>query len=163
MSSQEQQPKTDPPAYLRLHPERKPYQMRAKTRRAVEAIGTKGVSVAEAAKIAGMSVSALYRALARPEIEQELERIKALQVSRIDDLSAQAKAAAIANGLELMNSAEDEKVRARMVEFFAGGGKSGLTVNVQNNVNSGGYAYAPPGSKVVDVVDAEKADDGGDA
>ncbi|MDR9393977.1 MAG: hypothetical protein RI571_06570 [Roseovarius sp.] len=108
-----------------------------------------------------MNHGSLYRALARPEVQAELERLKALQVQRLDTVKAEAQAAAFMNGLELMATSPDHKVRAQLVEFFAGGGKKSPAVTVNNTVNTGGYAYAPPGARVVDIEDAETVEDGG--
>lgn len=140
---------------------RKPYKIRAKTRHALELIAHKGLSVVEAAKIADMNPQALWRAIARPEVGEELERLKALQVQRLDHVKAEAQAAAFINGLELMATSPDHKVRAQLVEFFAGGGKKSAAVTVNNTVNTGGYAYAPPNSKIVDIEDAEEVQEGG--
>lgn len=157
MSSQDQ------PAQLtaqRDETARKPYQIRAKTRHALELIAHKGLTVPQAAKLADMHHQSLYRALAREEVGQELERLKALQVQRLDTVKAEAQAAAFMNGLELMATSPDHKVRAQLVEFFAGGGKKSAAVTVNNTVNAGGYAYTPPGSRVVDIEDAETIEEG---
>lgn len=38
-----------------------------------------------------------------------------------------------------------------MVEFFAGEAKPGASVNVQVNVDRGGYEFVRPGARMVDI------------
>jgi len=142
-------------------PGQRPRGMRKKTHLACLAIANKGRTVKEAAQEAGMNESALYRALARPDVAQYLESLKALYILEIDGLRKTVRAEAILTGRDLMANAKSEAVRARMVEFFASEDKKSPTVTIQNNINSGGYAYAPPGARVVDIEDAETVEEGG--
>ena len=134
----------------------KPPRMRKELRKAISLIVTQGYTQRRAAQVAGMNEHSLSRALARPPIAAEVERLKALEILDAKGLRRQAKAIAIQQGLELMTSAKSEAVRARMVEFFAGDPKPGTQINVQTNVSGGGgYAYPPPGAQIVDITPAE--------
>lgn len=128
-----------------------PPRMRAKLRAAVNLIATKGKGIGEAAEAAGMNASALSRAINRPEIKAHIEEQKALYCLDADSLKGLAKAIAINTGIDLMQSAASEAVRARLVEFFAGDGRPGTQVNVAVNVDRGGYEFVKPGQRVVDI------------
>ncbi len=138
--------------------------MRPALRLAVEAIVWKGTTQREAALRAGMNESALGRALARPAIAAWLEYLKAQAALDADKLKAHARAIAIREGTRLITEAQSEQVRARMVEFFAGEAKPGASVNVQVNVDRGGYEFVRPGSRMVEIEPAtDDASGGGDA
>ena len=105
----------------------------------------------------GMNESSLGRALKKPHIAKELAHQKAIFAMELEGIEGMAKKEATLVGLDLMRNAASEAVRARMVELFTGGKGGGVTVNVQNNVNSGGYEYTKPGERVVEIVsDAEE-------
>ena len=133
------------------HKGAQPPRMRAPLRKAVDEIVWKGVTQREAAHRAGMNETALGRALARPAIAAWLEHLKAQAALDADKLKTQARAIAIQEGLRLMTQAQSEAVRARMVEFFAGEAKPGSQVNVQVNVDRGGYEFVRPGARMVEI------------
>lgn len=137
----------------------KPLKLRAKLSRALDIIAIEGQTQREAARRAGMHEDSLSRALARPEVAAELEKRMADCATSIDQLRGMAKASAVRVGMDLMHNAKDEKVKARMVEFFAGEAR-GPAVAVQVNMPASGYVYRPPadarsGVDVVQYVDTE--------
>ncbi len=138
--------------------------MRPKLRHALALIAEEGRTQREAALRAGLNEKSLSRAIQRPEIGAYLETLKAQAVMDAGALKQQARAAAIRVGLELMHEAKSEQVKARLVEFFAGEVKTGASVNVQVNVDRGGYEFVRPGARMVDIEpatdDASGADDG---
>lgn len=138
--------------------------MRPALRQACDLIVTKGVTQREAAIRAGMNETALSRALLKPHIKAWLEEQKAAFAVDMLQLKDRARGIAISTGIELMHSAQSEAVRARMVELFASEGKPGSQVNVQVNVDRGGYEFVRPGSRMVEIEPAtDGASGGGDA
>jgi len=122
-----------------------------KLRKALHLLVYKGMSVNDAAEAAGMLPNSLSRATHRPDIAAHLEGMKAQLTLDADSLKGQARSQAILVGIDLMHNAKSEPVRARMVEFFAGEPKqNGSQVNIQVNAG-GGYEYAAPGVKVVEL------------
>ena len=136
---------------IAAHKGAQPPRMRPALRLAVEEIVWKGVTQREAAHRAGMNETALGRALARPAIAAWLEYLKAQAALDADKLKAHARAIAIREGTRLITEAQSEQVRARMVEFFAGEAKPGSQVNVQVNVDRGGYEFVRPGARMVEI------------
>lgn len=136
--------------------------MRPALREACELIIQKGVTQREAALRAGMNERALSRALLKPHIKAWMDEQKAAFAVDMLQLKDRAKGIAIATGIELMHSAQSEAVRARMVELFAGDGKAGASVNVQVNVDRGGYEFVRPGARMVDITPATDDASGGD-
>lgn len=98
-----------------------------------------------------MDESALGRALAKPHIKAYVDTQKALFITDMLKLKERAKAIAIAQGIDLMHSAQSEAVRARMVELFAGEAKAAPQFNVQINNDRGGYEFPRPGQRLVDI------------
>lgn len=91
-----------------------------------------------------MNEHSLSRALAKPHIQAELDRRKAEVAVSLDTLRGMAKASAFRVGLDLMHNSPDHKVRAKMVELFAGEAR-GPAVAVQINQHAGaGYHYPKP-------------------
>jgi hypothetical protein len=105
-----------------------------------------------------MNENALGRALKKPHIATWFEKQKILAMQDLKQLRKLGEIAAINTGLDLMQNATSEAVRARMVEFFGGGGTGkgpSTIVQVQQNNGTTGYEMARPGQRVVDIVDAE--------
>ena len=124
-----------------------PVRMAAKLLRAIDQVALHGKTNRDAAKIVGMNESALCRALRREAPKALLEERKALAALEADSLMGIAKTIAVSTGIELMQSAKSEQVRARMVEFFRGETRQPV-VNVQvNNAAPHGYTYTRPDSQ----------------
>ncbi len=111
-----------------------------------------------------MNETSLSRALLKPHIKAWMEEQKAAFAVDMLQLKDRARGIAISTGIELMHSAQSEAVRARMVELFASEGKPGSQVNVQVNVDRGGYEFVRPGSRMVEIEPAtDEASGGGGA
>jgi hypothetical protein len=122
----------------------KPRRIRAALIRAIDAIAIDGQSQKDAARRAGMHETALSKALAKPHVAAVLEQRKALAAMEATQLKGIARSMAIRVGIDLMQNATSEQVRAKMVEFFAGESKqSGVAVQVNVGPNAG-YIYARP-------------------
>lgn len=130
-------------------------------RQALELIATKGLTQAAAAEQVGISKEHLCRALKKPHVDAALTEAKQAFALEIDNVKADAKRLAIAVGIDLMQNAKSENVRARMVEFFAGEDRRGpsVTVNTAVNVGGKGYEFAPYGADIVEINPAENAED----
>jgi len=129
-----------------------PPRMRAPLRKAIELIATKGITQTKAAEAAGMNLSALNRALHRPEVAAYLEHRKAQFCLDVEKLRGTAKAMAILTGMDLMQNSGSDQVKAKMVEFFAGEGRQPL-VNITlpgNEPPATGYLYTRPGDRPTD-------------
>lgn len=97
-----------------------------------------------------MNETALSRALSKPHVQAELERRKAEVALSLDTLKGMAKASAFRVGLDLMHNSPDHRVRAKMVELFAGETR-GPAVVVQMNQHAGaGYIYTRPDTQSAD-------------
>ena len=139
----------------------KPPRLNAKTRKAIDILVTTGRTQRQAAEIVGLNEKSLSRSLKKPHIAAHYEQQKMLALQDVKQARKMGEIAAMHVAIDLMHNSKSDSVRARMVEFFAGEASKGVTVNVQNNVNSTGYEMARPGQRVVDIVDS-KADKGAD-
>lgn len=128
-----------------------PPRMRPALRMAVELIIELGISQRDASRRAGMNETVLGRALKKPHIAAYVEHQKAVFLTDMLKLKDRAKAIAIAQGIDLMHSAQSEAVRARMVELFASEPRPGASVAVQVNVDRGGYEFVRPGARMVEI------------
>lgn len=137
---------TSPKGAARFPQAVRPPRMRAPLAKAIDLIATKGKSQVEAAALSGMNPSALNRALGRPETKTYLEARKAQFSLDADTLKGMARSIAIHAGIELLNHAQSEQVRARMVEFFAGDPRQALVNIAVNAPPPQGYTYTKPAS-----------------
>lgn len=128
-----------------------PPRLRTQLRRALDAMAEQGVTQRKAAEIAGLNENSIGRALKKPHVQTYLEEQRALFVADIDKLKGMAKALAIQTGLELMRDSADERIKAKMVEFFAGEVRQGAQVQVNVDARTGGYEFIRPGQKVVEI------------
>lgn len=122
-----------------------------KMRRAIHLRVWEGMKVTEAIRAAGVTESGWYRALERPHVVALLEQEKSKYIQQVDLLRSRHKARAIEIAAELMESASSEAVRMRAVEFLAGEMQKGPSVTINNTINSGGYEYARPGQRIVEI------------
>lgn len=92
-----------------------------------------------------MHEKALSRALKRPNVAAHLEVLQAQEALAADTLKKRARSMAIRAGIDLLQHAASEQVRARMVEFFAAEPKERALVQINQAFGSGpapvGYAY----------------------
>ena len=100
-----------------------------------------------------MDENSLSRALKKPHVAAFYEQQKLTALQDLKALRKQGEIAAINTALDLMQNAQSESVKARMVEFFAGATSKGVavTVNNNNNIASTGYEMARPGQRIVDI------------
>jgi predicted secreted protein len=125
--------------------------------RAIEIVATEGLPTLRAAERVGVHPVTLYKAFAKPHIKAVLEQRKADGMQDLEAIKGLSKVAAYRVGLDLMHNSPDHKVRAKMVELFAGETRQ-PTVAVQiNNAPAQGYTYrradhpsAPDDAQVID-------------
>lgn len=144
-------------------PARKKPRMARKLSAALDMLANEGVTQVQAAKRSGMNYSALSRALQRPEVRQELETRQALFAGEARNLKGIAQTLAYRTGITLMQTSPDHRVRAKMVELFAGETKAPSPITVQTNVftpGANGYEYLPPGAQIVDITPVEQGSEG---
>lgn len=128
------------------------HSIRPALRRAIDEIAISGLSIREAATRAGMSESALSLALRKPHVRDALQAVQADALTDLSKLTAQARVAAIRQGIELMNSAKSEVIRAKMVELFnprepsATPRKAASAPIFEPASPSNGYTYTKPGT-----------------
>ncbi|MDB6151514.1 MAG: hypothetical protein JWQ44_2962 [Chthoniobacter sp.] len=121
-----------------------PPRMRGALAKAIDLIATKGKTQNQAAEMVGMHYTSLSRALAKPEVRAYLDARKAQYSLDADALRGVARSLAIHVGIDLMNTAQSEAVKAKMVEFFAGEGRQPL-VNVSiNGPAPSAYTFTKP-------------------
>ena len=116
---------------------------RPQLRAALDLIALEGLTQREAAKRAGMNETVLARALNKPHVSAELDRLRSMAYEESATHRAIARAAALRIGLDLLHNAKSEQVKARMVELFAREA-SGPGLVVQVNNAPAGYTYARP-------------------
>lgn len=131
-----------------IRPAQKP--ISAKVRRAVAARVREGCSVSAAAERAGLSRNGFAKALKRPEVQDYLREVQAAYVSEVDASRSFYKARALEVAMDLMMNASSENVRLRAAEFLAGDGKA-PQVAVHVDARGGGYEYAQPGQRIVEI------------
>jgi len=124
----------------------------ANVRAAVKFRVREALSIAEAARRAGMSKNGLAKALKRPAVQEYLHEEQRAFVAEVEASRAVYKVRALEVALDLMLNAKSEAVRARMVEFLAGEGRTPqVAVHVDARQTAPGYEYPPPGSRVVEI------------
>ena len=116
----------------------------------------------EAARRAGLTPAGLWKARLREDVQALIEKEQIRFVAEVAASKAAYQALAWETGAELMRTSKSEAIRARMVEFLAGGGKAAGAPAVQINQTFGGsgYAFVPPGASVVDITPAGGDDPG---
>jgi hypothetical protein len=124
-----------------------------KIREALRLRVEKGKSGEVAAREAGVSPAALWKALTRPHVKTYYESLKADYAKEVNRLKGYAKLRAIEVGLDLMETAQSEAVKARMVEFFSGEGRQPLvSIDLSGNSKAAsGYVYARPDRAASDM------------
>ena len=119
-----------------------------KIRKAVHLMARNGLSQTAAAEMAGLSRQGLGKALKRPEVWTLVQEARANLITEATHLREIGRVAALETGLELMLNSTDEKIKARMVEFFAGDGKAAaVAVHIdarQEMAPVTGYRYTRP-------------------
>lgn len=140
----------------------RPPRISTKVRAAVDARVCQGLSIAAAAEAAGMSRNGFAKALKRPAVQEHLRQVQEAFVAETEASRAVYKARALEAALDLMQNAQSETVRARMIEFLAGDGKSPqIAVQVDARPHFGGaYEYVRPGQQIVDIVPAGEGEAG---
>ncbi len=124
----------------------------AKVRAAIDARVRQGLSIAEAAKAAGLSKNGFAKALKRPAVQENLQEVQRAFVAEAEASRALLKVRALEVAADLMMNAKSEAVRARMVEFLASDGKATqVAVHVDARQLGGGYEYPPHGARLVDI------------
>lgn len=121
---------------------------------AVFAIVTRGTSIAEAAREAGLSDNGLRQGLKRPAVQQLMDQVKKDFLAEIEEKKAVYSARAYEVAAQLMETAESEAVRMKAVEFLTRDlAQNGPSITINNTVNSApsGYEYVRPGSNIVRI------------
>lgn len=103
------EPETDAPTHRGIRPA---------LRAAIDDIAINGTSIKQAALKAGMSTSTLSLALRKPHVKAAMEAMQADSLTDLAKLTAQAKVVATRQAIHLINNAQSEVIRAKMVELF---------------------------------------------
>ncbi len=123
----------------------------AKMRKAIRYRVRRNYTISDACEKAGITESGYHKNMKKPHIlavyQAEIEQY----VQEVESLEKRHKARALEVGGQLLDNASSDAVKARMVEFFRGGRANGVSVTVNNTVNSGGYEYARPTQKIVEI------------
>lgn len=132
----------------------------AKVRTAVDARVRQGLSIAKAADAAGLSKNGFAKALKRPAVQEHLKQVQEVFVAETEARRATYKAQALEAALDLMQNAQSETVRARMIEFLAGDGKAPqVAVQVDARTHFGGaYEFVRPGQQLVEIIPSSDAE-----
>ncbi len=132
---------------------------------AIDLIAMEGLPKRQAAERVGVHEVTLYKALAKPHVAAVMAEREAQAQVDLSRAKRLATVAAVNVGLDLMHNSPDHRVRARMVELFAGETRQPAVAVQVNNTLPAGYIYARPDmqsaaqpSQVIDGK-AESADD----
>lgn len=117
---------------------------------ALDLIATQGMPITKVAETVSMDRTALWKALQKENVKAELEQRKVRYIAAQGAMRSTLKARALEVAADLMENATSEAVRMRAVEFLAGETKAGPSVSVTVNAG-GGYEFAPPGARIVDI------------
>lgn len=134
----------------------RPVRLRAALRQAIDIRIVEGKTVVAACLEAGMSTQGYHKAMKRPEVLNYYQEKQIEFVASMDSDKAVNQVRAYIVGIELMENSKSDTVKARMVEFFLAGNRKPPQVTINNVVNSGGYEYARPDQRVVDILDAQE-------
>ena len=104
--------------------ENKPPRLSSKLRQAIEGRVRRGVSISAACEEAGLSTAGWHKAMKRPAVQDHLRGVQERFVAEVEASKSLYKAQALDAARDLMLNAKSQTVRARMVEFLAGDGKS---------------------------------------
>lgn len=127
----------------------------SKLRHAIELRVRNGLTIKKACAEAGLSSAGYFKAMKRPHVQDHFREVQQKYLAEVEHLKATAKAQAVEVAMDLMRNAKSESVRARMVEFLLADGKAPQVAVHVDARQTGGYEFARPGQKIVDVVDAE--------
>lgn len=123
----------------------------ARMRTAIQYRVRKGYNIIDACAKAGIAQDTWYKNFLKPHIKAFFEVEKLKYIQSVENLSDRHKARALEVAAQIMEESKSDAAKMRAVEFIRGGGKSGVTVNVQNNIKSTGYEYAKPGQRIVEI------------
>lgn len=123
----------------------------AKLRKAIKNRVHKGLTIKEACELADLSEGAWHKAFKQEHVKALYEIEKDKYIQHCEDLALRHKARALEVAAYLLDHAKNEQVRARMVEFFRREAAPSASITINNTVNSGGYEYARPGQRVVEI------------
>ncbi len=128
-----------------------------KLRTAIRGMIRDGLSQVAAAEAAGMSRQGLGKAMKRPAVRDAMALEQAMFVAEIADKRAIYRAQAFEVAVKMMlDPKTSDAVRARMVEFLAGDGKTPQVALHIDARPSAGYEYIRPGARVVEIEDPAK-------
>ncbi|WP_309667239.1 helix-turn-helix domain-containing protein [Tabrizicola sp.] len=120
----------------------------AKLRQAVHLMARNGLTQTAAAEVAGLSRQGLCKALKRLEVLALVEQIRASLTTEAARLREFGRVAALEVAIDLLINSKDEKIKARMVEFLAGDGKTvPVAVHIDARLEMApatGYRYRKP-------------------
>ena len=130
----------------------RPTRLSSKLRAAIEATVTKGTTIVDACKEAGMSTQGYHKAMKRAAVRDYLETVQRRFVADVEANRALYKARAFEVALDLMLNAKSDAIRARMCEFLAGDAKvSPVAVHIDARQDRGGYEFVRPGQRLVEI------------
>ena len=127
-----------------------------RVRHAVTLRVERGYKCEDAAMAAGLSPAGYFKAIKQPHVLAWMQDLKAAFIERTMADRATLRAQALVVAADLLHNSKDERIRARMVEFLAGESKNANNINVQVNVDRGGYEFARPGQRIVEIREANE-------
>jgi hypothetical protein len=128
-----------------------------RVRHAVTLRVEKGLTGEEAAKLAGLSPAGFWKAWKQPHVQNLYSDLKAAYIHRVMDRRELLRAKALIEAERLLEHADSEAVRAKMVEFLAGEAR-GPAVSVTVNQAPSGYQYRRPLDQASSAIDGQAVD-----
>lgn len=127
-------------------------------RAALALVAQEGCSQRDAARRAGVHEVTFSKALRKPHVAAELDRMKQGVAEAIGAMKGHFRTLALEHAWYLAKNAKSEAVQARMVELLAGETRATPLVQFNISPGGGGYEYLPPGSQLVDITPAGRGE-----
>ncbi len=130
----------------------RPARISSRVRAAVQARVRKGLSIAEAAKAAGLSRGGFDKALRRPAVQHLIRETQEGMVREVDHLRAVMRVRALEEARTILEGGS-ENAKLRVIEMLLREGKAQteVSVHVDARQQGGGYEYPPRGARVVEI------------
>ena len=135
----------------------RPVRLSQKLRAAIGFMVHEGATQLAAAAKAGMSRQGLGKALKKAAVRDYKTETQRAFVAEVEGSRALYRARAFEAAWNLLQNSQSEAIKARMIEFLACDGRvSPVAVHIDAR-SGGGYEYARPGQRIVEIQNGEKS------
>lgn len=122
-----------------------PPRLSAKLRRAIDLRVRKCLSIADACHEAGLSTAGWFKAMKRRAVREHMDEVQHRFIAEADTTRAVLRVRALQVAADLLETAQSEAVKVRLVEFLLSEGKTPqVAVNVDARAIQAPVGYAYP-------------------